>query len=142
MPKQMLDLDRDVVADSGVLRGKSLYHPCRVSRTVEEIRIAERDVRRTGRHLGSHVGHHHIDGHDPELALVHRHDRTVAAEVFAPPRRLSGTAHPSGAVGHLDARVGLERRQTGPIGLNEAQLRDPTTARLPIETLKHAACGP
>ena len=60
----------------------------RVRRAVEEIRIAEADVRRALRHLRADVGEHDLDGDDAELAEID--SRPV--ERFKPPR--SPTAIP------------------------------------------------
>ena len=62
---------------------KALDDRDRVARTIEEVRIAERDVLGAGTDLRSDVGHYDVDRDHAEPAVVHRHDRTVAAAMLA-----------------------------------------------------------
>ena len=84
MAEQVLDLDRHVVGDARVGRVKRLDEPHRVCRSIEEIGIAERDVPRPGGDLRRDIGEHDVQLDDPELPVIHRHDRTVPAQVPAP----------------------------------------------------------
>ena len=85
---QVLDLDRDVVADAGELARQRLDDAQGVRRTVEEVGIAERDVLRARRDLRADVGEDDVGVDGAEAAVVDRDDRTVPAAVFAPARRL------------------------------------------------------
>ena len=77
--KQMLDLDRDVEGDRWMRGMQRPHDTSRVSGTVQEIRIAESDVPCAGADLGGDIGQDDLGLNDPELTLVHRHDRTVPA---------------------------------------------------------------
>jgi hypothetical protein len=59
-----------------------------VGNAIEEIRIAEGNVLRTGFDLLTNVGKHNFLRNDAELAVVNRNNWTVATEVFAAARSL------------------------------------------------------
>src|SRR5215510_11642322 len=83
MLQQMFDLDRDIVGEIRMRLVKRVDDSHGVRRTVEEIRIAERDVLSAGRYLRRYVREDDVGLHDAELAVVDRNDRTVPAEVPA-----------------------------------------------------------
>ena len=121
MAKQVLDLDRDVVAQGRVLLVERPDDRDRVADAVPEIRIAERDVRGARRDLAAHVLEHHLARHHPEPALVDRHDRTMTAEMLAATRRLGVADVMDCAVRNVEMGVALERRQPATVGRHEAQ---------------------
>src|SRR5581483_320978 len=86
------------------------HEPDRVPRAVEEIRIAERDVRRAVLDLPADVLEHGGLRHDEEAAFVHRDDRAVTAEMQTAAARLDVPGEALAAVID-DARVARERRQ-------------------------------
>src|SRR5215510_2196310 len=95
MLQQVFHLDYDVVSHIGKFAMQRFNDPSRVSRTIEEIRIAERDVAGTLFDLRTHIGEDRFYGHDPELAVVDRHDRAMPAAVLAASgrvRRANGLA--------------------------------------------------
>ena len=94
---------------------KRLHNRDRMARTVEEIRIAERDVCRARRHLPPYVLQNDIALHDAERAPVNRNHRAMAAEVPAAARGL-GIADAPRAVLHHQLRVRPQRRQALPVG--------------------------
>ncbi len=95
MPQQMLDLDRDVVAHVRMRRVQRVDDAHRVRRAVEEIGIAERDVRGAGGDLRGDVGEHDVRLHDAELPVVDRHDRTMPAQMPAAAARFGVADEPS-----------------------------------------------
>ena len=94
MAQQVLDLDRDVVGEVGMLAVERLDDWQRVADAVEEVRVAEGDVPRPGANLAADVLEHDLARDDAEAAAVHRRDRAVAAQVPAPAARLGGAHHP------------------------------------------------
>ncbi len=52
--------------------------------SIEKIWIAERDVLRASCHLLPNVRENHFPVHDAKNAIVYRHNRAMAAEMFAP----------------------------------------------------------
>jgi hypothetical protein len=137
--EQVLDLNRHIVADAGMLRGQPFDDAPGVRGTVEEVGIAKRDVLRAGRDLRPHIVEHHIDREGAEGAAVHRHDRAMAAEVLAAARRLCCTNHTPRAVGHLQRRIPLQRQQRRTIRLNE--LHPPSRQRRFGETRRRLRRG-
>src|SRR5262245_33717837 len=81
--QQMLDLDRLFVGDSLKLFAHAFDDPLSVGWTVQEIRIAERDVLRPGINLSADVLEHDVNGHRSKPSLVHRNDRAVPAQMLA-----------------------------------------------------------
>ena len=76
-------------------------------------------MRGTGLDLLPDVGEHHVGRDDAELALVHRDDRAVPAQVLAPPAALGKSGHPRRSVRHHEMRVARERRQDAAVGHRE-----------------------
>ena len=98
----------------GKLAGEPLDDRHRVADTVEEVRVAERDVPGARRDLRANVGHDDVDRDDAESAVVDRHDRTVAAPVLAAAAGLGVAGRPAFAA-PLQRRVLRERRQSAAI---------------------------
>ena len=121
MLQQVLDLDDRVVGERREFAVERFDDPARVRRAVEEIGIAERDVRRALLHLRADVGEHDVDGDDAELAVVDRHDRAMAAAVLAAARGVGRADDLARAVRHLQRRVAIERGQPRAIRLDELQ---------------------
>jgi hypothetical protein len=84
-------------------------------------------VRRTRGDLRVDVGEHHVRLHDPELAVVDRHDRTMAAPVPAAAAGFRIAHQPPAAVGHLQCRVVRQWRQPAALRDQEVNLRQRTT---------------
>ena len=76
---------------------------------------------RARRHLRGDVGQHDVGLHDAELAVVDRHDGTMAAQMTASAAGLGVADDPARAVAELQRRVAGERRQTGSIGHQECR---------------------
>ena len=105
--QQVLDLRREVERER---RKRLVQRPRdgqRVAGTVEEIGIAERDVRGAGLHLLADVREQHLDRHDEEPPAVDRRDRTVSAQMLAAAARLD-VADELEPVVALEVRVFLE----------------------------------
>ncbi len=112
MPPQMLDLDGRVIRQTGKLAVHRFDDAHGVGRSVEEIRIAESNVLSPGRDLLADVLQHHLRLNDPKRALIHRHHRTMPAQVLAPAAGF-GVTHPLPR--SINAQLGIffERRQSG-----------------------------
>jgi hypothetical protein len=123
MTQDVLDLDRGVVGQVRELFRNRLNETAGVSRPVEEIGIAKRDVLRTRRDLRPDVVHDHVDRNGAKRPAVDRHDRTVPAQVLAPARGVGRSNDATSSIGHLQRRVTRQRRQTGTIGRDELQSR-------------------
>jgi hypothetical protein len=65
-----------------------------VSRPVEEVGIAERDVLGPRGDLLVDVGQHDVDRHRSKVAIVDRDDRAVTATVLATARGIRSTRNP------------------------------------------------
>jgi len=94
-----------------------------MGRTVEKIRIAERDMLCASRHLLADVGHHYVHRQDAKLALVHRHHRAMAAQMLAAARAFGETDDLAAALGRDQVRIARQRRQAGAVGLDEIDFR-------------------
>ena len=132
--EQVLDLDGGVEGEEGMLRVHRLHDPQGMGRTVEEVRITERDVLRAGRDLLPDVGEDHLARHHPEAPVVHRDDGAVAAEVLAAPARLREPDDPLLAARQLEPGVLVERGKAAPVRNAKARsCRDGwTVRRLPL----------
>ena len=122
---QVLDLDGGVERQLGKRVVQRPRQPQAVGGAVEEVRVAKRNVRRPGPYLLVNVLHHHLDRDDAERPLVHRHHRTVAAQVLAAPAALGKACHPGGAVRQHQVGVAGQRRQAAAVRSLE---RDPVQA--------------
>jgi hypothetical protein len=101
---EVLDLDGDVVGETGELARQRGHQLARVTRAVEEIWIAERDVPRPVGDLPPDILQHHGDRDDAEAAVVDGNDGTVPAAVFAAAARL-GVARHAPLAANLHGRV-------------------------------------
>ena len=63
-------------------------HAQRVFGSVQKVRVAERDVRGAGPHLGADICQHHFQRQDEEPPLVHWRDRAMRAKVQTAPAGL------------------------------------------------------
>jgi hypothetical protein len=85
----MLDLDGDVVTQVRPFPVERFHDVDRVPRTVEEVGITKRDVLRACGHLPADILEHHLGLHHAKRPAIHRHDRTVPAQVLAAAREAS-----------------------------------------------------
>ena len=83
MAQQVLDLGRPVIRQAGVLPVELLHQRDGVPRTVEEVRVAERDVPDPRRDLLPDVLKHDVALHDPERPAGHRDAGAMAPQVLA-----------------------------------------------------------
>jgi hypothetical protein len=83
VPAQVLDFDRDVVAQLRKFCVEPGDDSQRMSWRVEEIRISEGDVLGAGSYLLTDVIEHRIGLDDPEPAAVDGYDRAMSAQVLA-----------------------------------------------------------
>src|SRR5882724_8838954 len=107
---QMLDLDRYVV---GELREFPVEFPNEfhgVAYAVEEVRIAERDMLRTGSRLTANVLENNIATDDSKSTFVHRYNRAVPAKMFAAPAGFGRTHDAIAIARNNQMRVFLDRR--------------------------------
>ena len=98
-----------VICGKRVVQGPR--HPERMGGSVEEVRIAERDVLRAHLDLLCDVGDDHVDRHDAEPPFVDGHHRTVPAQVLAPARGLGESERARRAVGHHEPGVAIQGGQ-------------------------------
>src|SRR5437870_472961 len=101
MMQQVLHLDRDVVGDLRVRSVQCLDYAQGVGRTVEEIRIAERDVLSAGADLRIDISEHDLRSHDSKLPAIDGDHRTVATYVLAPAARFGRTHDLLNAASHV-----------------------------------------
>ena len=83
MLEQMLDLDRGIVSEAWIGAVKFIHNRQGVPDPVEKVRVAEGDVRGSRRHLPPDVLDHHFSLDNAKTALIDRHNRAMAAQVFA-----------------------------------------------------------
>ena len=112
---QMFDLDRDVVAQPGKLAVQRLYNGDCMPNAIEKIGIPKRDVPRPARHLLPHVFEHNFALHDAKIAFVHRHNRAVAAQMFAAPARFRVSRHAMLPRRENHIRILLQRWKSPPV---------------------------
>ena len=86
--QDVLDLRREIERQRRELGVHRPDNRQRVARAVQEIGIAEGDVRGAGRCLLADVRQHDIARHDEEAARAHRGNGTMTAEVQAAAARL------------------------------------------------------
>jgi hypothetical protein len=119
MIDEMLDLDGGIEGEAGKRCMHRRDHLHRMGRAVEEIRVAERHVFRTGANLLGNVGQHHVDRHHAEPALIDGHHRAVTAQVLAASAGLDEAERLPFAARQDQLRVAPKRRQAGAIGRRE-----------------------
>src|SRR5205085_7479899 len=83
-----LPISGEVVAHAGKLGVQVPYQLERVSRAVQEVWIAERDVPRPGGDQSTHVLQHHGARHREETPVVDRRDGAMEARMQATATRL------------------------------------------------------
>ena len=125
--QKMLHLDRHVIGERGEFAMQRIHQRNGVSHSIEEIRIAKRDVLRAGGHLLPNVRKHHLPVDDAEHTVVYRHNRTMPAQMFAAAARFRISHRAVFAVRQHQVRVGTQRRQSFAIRLLETQPRQRNT---------------
>ena len=83
MLSQVFDFNGHVIAELREFTMRGFDNGERVPRSVEEVRIAERDVLRASVNLLADIIQHDVALNHAERAVVHWHDRTVPAKMFA-----------------------------------------------------------
>jgi hypothetical protein len=86
------------------------YQWNRVAHTIKEIRVAERDVLRTGGDLLANIREHNFAINDAKDAFVHRHNGAMAAKMLATAAGFGVTRDAMLAVGQNQMCVGSEWR--------------------------------
>ena len=99
---------------------KPLNDAPRVRGSVQKIRITERDMLRSGRHLLPDVGQHDVHRNNTKRTLVNRHNRTVAAQMLAPATRLR-VPHTLFPLSASPVWVAAQDGQASPSGAQELQ---------------------
>src|SRR5438309_7324221 len=94
-----------------------------MARAVQEVGVAEGDVRRPRLDLLADVREHDVPRHDEEAPAVDGRDRAVPAEMLAAAGRLDGARELEPAV-LVDVRVLLQRRELRPARHGEVELRE------------------
>src|SRR2546429_1164294 len=94
-----------------------------MARAVQEVGVAEGDVRRPRLDLLADVREHDVPWHDEEAPAVDGRDRAVPAEMLAAAGRLDGARELEPAV-LVDVRVLLQRRELRPARHGEVELRE------------------
>src|SRR2546428_12444266 len=94
-----------------------------MARAVQEVWVAEGDVRRPRLDLLADVREHDVPRHDEEAPAVDGRDRAVSAEMLAAAGRLDGARELEPAV-LVDVRVLLQRRELRPARHGEVELRE------------------
>ena len=108
--QQVLDLGGDVEGHSRKLGVERARDRQRVPRPIQEIGIAEGDVRCARGHELAHVRQHDLRRHDEEAPAVDGRDGAVPALVFAAATRFDIAGELERPIS-LEMRVPLERRQ-------------------------------
>jgi hypothetical protein len=117
--QQVLDLDGYVVGEPGKFLVQGFDNGHGMPAAIEEIRIAEGNMLRSGRHLLANVREHNFTIHYPEHALVNRHDRAMAAQMLASAARFGITGKAMLAGRKDEVRVARKRRESLPVGRKE-----------------------
>src|SRR2546422_3285600 len=94
-----------------------------MARAVQEVWVAEGDVRRPRLDLLADVREHDVPRHDEEAPAVDGRDRAVPAQMLAAAGRLDGARELEPAV-LVDVRVFLQRRELRPARHGEVELRE------------------
>src|SRR5437870_6083000 len=94
-----------------------------MARAVQEVWVAEGDVRRPRLDLLAEARGHDVARHDEEAPAVDGRDRAVPAEMLAAAGRLDGARELEPAV-LVDVRVLLQRRELRPARHGEVELRE------------------
>src|SRR5947209_18310177 len=78
---------------------------------IEEIRVAERNMLRAGRHLAAYIFENDVTLHDAKCASIHRDHGTVTAQVLASTARLRVADNAGRSIRQREMRIIFERRQ-------------------------------
>src|SRR5262249_597283 len=87
------------------------YDVLGVRRTVQEIGIAERDMSSSRSHLLADIVQHCLLLHHSEMAVVHWHNRTMPAKMFASSARFGVGDEPRVAI-RMQLRILVQTRKS------------------------------
>src|SRR5260370_349220 len=111
----MLNLDGHIVSDVRKLAMKCIDQLHRVPYPIKKVRIPERNMLPLARYALPHVRQHHVALHNPEHAVVNRHNRTMPAQMLAPSASLCRSHHAIPIARNHKVRIFSNRRQPRPI---------------------------
>lgn len=120
VPKQVFDLDGDVVGESRKLPVQSLDKRHRVPDAIEEIWITKRDVLGARSDLLANVFQYDFAIYYAKDAVVDRDDGAMAAEMLASPARFRVTGNAMLAGRQNDVGIFRGQRKSLPVGRNES----------------------
>src|ERR1700738_377454 len=80
---QMLDFYGDVIGHVGKFAMKFFDERNGVAYAIKKVWVPKRNMLRTSGYLTANVLKHDFSRHDPENAVVYRHDRAMAAQMLA-----------------------------------------------------------
>src|ERR1700733_10283971 len=86
----MLDFYGHVISQVGKVAMKLFDERNGVAYAIKKVWITERNMLRTGGYLTANILKHNFTRHDPENAVIHRHNGTVATPVLASPAGFRG----------------------------------------------------
>ena len=112
---QVLDLDSHVVGEFGKFTMEFLDEFHSMTDAVEKVRIPKRDVLRAGTGLAANVFHDNFAAHNSKDALVHRHDWTMPAKMFASAAGFRRTYDAVSITGHYQVGILFDGWQTSAI---------------------------
>jgi len=130
--EKVLDFNRDVIGQPGVLCVERFNDTSSMSDAVEEIGIAKCNVLASGRNLLANVGEDYLVRDDTKLAGVNGNNWAVAAQMLTSAGRLGIAGNSMLARGQYDVGVFLEDRQSSAIWNFESKTRNFCAARLAI----------
>src|ERR1700690_3917700 len=81
--QQVLNFDGYVISELREFAVECFHEWKRVANAIKEIRIAERNVLRARDHLLADIREHDFAVYNAKHSIVNRHNRTMAAKVFA-----------------------------------------------------------
>ena len=125
--QKMLHFDRHVIRERGEFAMQRFHKRNGVSNSIEEIRIAKRDVLRARSHLLANIRKHHLPADDAENTVVYRHNRTMPAQMLAAAARFRISHCAMLAIRQHQVRVRTQRRQSRAVRLLETQTRQRNT---------------
>jgi hypothetical protein len=88
-----------------------LDNATRVSWSIEEVGITERDVFGAGLNLLFDISQYDVNRHCAKVTVVHRHDRAMTTPVLAPARGIGRTGDPRAPVRHQKRGVSAQPRE-------------------------------
>src|ERR1700730_136678 len=80
---QMLYFYGDVIGHAREFAVKFFDERNGVTYAIKKVRVTKRNMLRTSGYLTANVLKHDFSRHDPENAVIHRHDRAMAAQMLA-----------------------------------------------------------